>query len=150
MKCSLYSTKPQEIYTNLYETNSADSINTVLELQNIPIKFNQENGIESLSLGKYVVTIDEMGYCFHTIVNTQNYYLILVPEYIVGYDICFIYNKENSLMYMTDIYNLDNKPYEIQYETCNFEDLSISVLYQKSHSKEKIHFSKCISNIIRL
>ncbi len=149
--CGSYGKKPKEIIVNTCESFTADSINGELIAQNIPMKFNKDDAMIKLTIGKYVIMVsDEDGPCFSTIIETPDcYFIILTEYYVVGYDLCFIYNKARSIMYQTDLYNLNYMPYDIQCETFNFKDCTMNVIYEDENT-ENVHFSKCISDTINL
>lgn len=152
LSCSTAPLNHRTIITNLYESSSTDSINHVLQTQNIAIRIaSTENAeIDTLFVGKYVVIAERVGYCFWAITDTPDYYWIDVPEYLVGYSIGFIYSKAHLVLYQTEKFDMEcTELYHVLYETCNFDDCTIEVKY-KDDSVEKVHFTKCLSDTIRL
>lgn len=55
--CFIGSKSPQTIVTNLYESPSTDSLNQVLQGQNIAIRIstNEDDEFDTLFVGKYVI-----------------------------------------------------------------------------------------------
>ena len=76
--CSECPTNYKTIITNLYTSSSTDSINQVLQTNNIAMKIaTTENAeIDTLYIGKYVIIENRTGYCIWAITNTTDYYWI--------------------------------------------------------------------------
>lgn len=146
--CKIY---PKRIYVDLCESYPIDSANQSLAAQCVPIKFLEDKETCQLKIDKYVViTSKEEGSCFSSIVETQDYYMIISTEYyVVGYDISLIYDKAHSVLYQTELYNLNYMPYNVEYETCDFKKGTIDVIYE-DNSIEHVHFNKCTSDTIIL
>lgn len=138
----------KEVYTNLYESYSADSINIALSTNQIPITIAKGEEYDTLILDKNVIIISAEGHNFDMITETPNYYLICVSEYIVGYDIIWVHDKKNGTLYQTDLYNFIQEPYKIQYETCDFAKCKIDIIYYDK-SIEHVRFNKCASDTVR-
>lgn len=152
MGCSTSSKNPTTVITNLYESSSTDSINQVLRTQDIAIRIvsTEDAEIDTLFVDRYVVIEERIGYCIWAITDMPDYYWMDFSENLVGYSIGFIYNKANSALFQTEEFDLDGTGmYNILYETCDFDACAIDVKYE-DESVEKIHFSKCTSDTIRL
>lgn len=148
--CSVCNKSPKKIYVGLCESHPFDSVNTVLAAQHIPIKFLEDEETCQLKIDKYTIVLSkEDGPCISSIVETQDYYMIISTEYyVVGYDISFIYDKVDSVLYQTELYNLNYMPYDMQYKSCDFNKSTIDVIYE-DNSIEHVHFNRCISDTIR-
>lgn len=149
--CVVCHMSPKKIYVDLCESYPIDSVNHVLAIQHMPIKFLEEKEACKLKIDKYVIVMSkEEGPCISSIIETQNYYMIISTEYnVVGYDISLIYDKVHSAMYQTKLYNLNYMLYNVGYETCDFNKGTIDVIYE-DNSIEHVYFSKCTSDTIRL
>ena len=149
--CFIGSKSPQTIVTNLYESPSTDSLNQVLQRQNIAIRIstNEDDGVDTLFVGKYVIIEEKIGHSLWAITDMPDYYLLDIAEYLCGYNISLIYNKAHSTLYQTEEFDLNNNGYHVLYETCDFNDCTIEVKYE-DESEEKVHFRKCVSDTIRL
>lgn len=149
--CGACKRYPKRIYVDLCESYSIDSVNQALAAQCVPIKFLEDEETCQLKIDKYTIVLSkEGGPCFSSIVETQDYYMIISTEYyVVGYDVSFIYDKVHSVLYQTELYNLNYMPYKVQYETCDFKKCTIEVKYE-DYSIEQVHFNKCTSDTIRL
>ena len=152
VSCSECPTNYKTIITNLYTSSSTDSINQVLQTNNMAMKIaTTENAeIDTLYIDKYVIIENRTGYCIWAITNTTDYYWIDVPEYLVGYSIGFIYDKKHLTLYQTEKFDLEcTGLFHVLHETCTFDDCTIDVRYE-DESVEKVHFFKCASDTIRL
>lgn len=149
--CSMGSKNPRTIITNLYESPSTDSLNHVLQKQNIAIRIatNEDDEPDTLFVGKYVVIEEEIGHSVWAITDMSDYYWLDIPEYLCGYSIGLVYDKAHSTLYQTEKFDLNGEGYHVLYEACNFDDCTIDVKY-KDDSVEKVHFSKCVSDTITL
>lgn len=151
LACSCQIRHPITIFTNLCEETNLDSINNMLSLHRDSISLKENGEAETiLSLYNYTIVVSTQGYCFYSVVDVRDYYLINVSEYIVGYDLLYIYDKLQCLMYQSEIFNLDGMPYVVQYKTCNFNDCSIKINYKENKRIETIHFYPCVSDTIIL
>ena len=149
--CGVYNMTPKKTYIGLCESHPFDSVNQVLAIQHMPMIFSEDEETCQLKIDRYIIMLSkEEGPCFSSIVATQDYDMIISTEYyVVGYDISFIYDKVHSVLYQTELYNLNYMPYDIKYETCDFKKRTIDVVYE-DNSIEHVHFNKCTSDTIRL
>ena len=150
ISCSIGKNYPKVVWVDMCESFSIDSVNEALAAQKIPLQFTEDEIIGKLILDKYVFMVsEEVATCISSIAETRDYYMITATDYlIVGFDISFIYDKKHAIMYQTDKYNLIYGPYNILYETCDFNNCTINVQYLDDNSIEKVHFSKCTSDTI--
>lgn len=141
----------KRLYVDLCESYSIDSINQMLATQHIPVKFLEGEEIYTLNIDKYIIVMRKKeGPCISTIVETPNYYMIISTEYyVVGYDISFIYDKGHSVLYQTQLYNLNYMPYNVKYETYDFDTRTIDIQFE-DNSIEHVNFFECTSDTIRL
>jgi hypothetical protein len=75
--------------TNLYESPSTDSLNQVLQGQNIAIRIstNEDDEFDTLFVGKYVIIEEKIGHSLWAITDMPDYYLLDIAEYLCGYSI---------------------------------------------------------------
>ena len=149
--CSMGFRNPKTIVTNLYESPSIDSLNQVLQEQNIAVRIasTEDAEFDTLYVGKYVVIEERIGYGLWAITDMPDYYWLDISEYLCGYSIGLIYNKVQSTLYQTEKFDLNGDGYHVLYKTCNFDDCTIDVKSEEERV-EKIHFIQCISDTIRL
>ncbi len=149
--CGACDMSPKKIYVDLCESYPIDSVNQVLATQHIPMIFSEKEETCALKIDKYIIVMSkEEGPCISSIIETPDYYMIISTEYyVVGYDISLIYDKTNSVLYKTKLYNLNYMPYKVYYETCDFNTGTIDVIYE-DNSIEHVIFNKCTADTIRL
>lgn len=149
--CGACNMSPKKVYVDLCESYPIDSVNQVLATQHVPMKFIEKEETCALNIDKYIIVMSkEEGPCISSIVETLDYYMIISTEYnVVGYDISLIYDKKQSVLYKTKLYNLNFMPYKVKYETCDFNTGTIDVIYE-DNSIEHVNFNKCTADTIRL
>lgn len=149
--CGACNMSPKKIYVDLCESYPIDSVNQVLANQHIPMKIIEQEETCALKIDKYIIVMSkEEGPCISSIVETLDYYMIISTEYnVVGYDISLIYDKKQSVLYKTMLYNLNYMPYKVEYETCDFNTGTIDVIYE-DNSIEHVNLNKCTADTIRL
>ena len=102
--CFIGSKSPQTIVANLYYSPSTESLKQVSKGQNIAIRIstNEDDGFDTLFVGKYVIIEKKIGHSLWAITGMPDYYLLEIAEYLCGYSISLIYNKAHSTLYQTE------------------------------------------------
>ena len=150
ISCNNFKCNPKTIIINLCEPYKTDSINHLFKDNQLPFKCSKNEELENLYINQYVISMNkDSGYCLYSITDSKDFFLFYMPENIVGYDICFIYDKAHLTLYQTEEHNHDVREYTILYETYNLFNHSIDILF-KNGQKERIHFKKCTDNRILL
>jgi hypothetical protein len=153
VSCHIGKNYPKVVWVDMCESVfPVDSANEALAAQKIPMKFAEEGNIGMLLLDKYVIMIDkEDALCICSIEETRDLYVINAQDYLIaGFNISIIYDKEHATIYKTDAYNTDQDGFNMRYETCDFDNGTIEVQYFSDNSIEKVHFSKCTSDTVKL
>ena len=150
---SCYSSKSSSIITvttNLYDSFNIDSINHVFEKKQFPFTLNRDGEYVKLHINPYVVITECYGGAYlYSVTRTKDFYIFYIPEYIVGYDICLIYDKMHSTMYKTEEYNDESQTYKTLYDSIDLKNNTIDILYEDGKI-DKIRFSICTTDTITL
>lgn len=134
------------------DAKKIDSINSILNTKSFPFYLTNENCNLVLNTQDNIYSIhivddcNAIAYSLYSISQVDNYYLIYITEYLVGYDLCFIYDGVE--LYKTPEFNLNNEPFRFVYSEFNHAKKLIVYKYLNTNTTETISYEPCqISDI---
>lgn len=138
------------IFTNLYEANSmsaqVDSLNQIFQEHHLPLAFSLMGSSVVLDIrDTYKVYNDtcEMTKSIDVVEDFTDCCLIGIGEYLCGYDIWLVYEKQYKLLYKSSAVNPQGEVYDIIYNSFDFTNHTFRIVYTECDSVVTVPFYKC-------